>query len=208
MENKIVLIGAGGHCKSVIDAVIRSSKYSDIVITDSVVTSGSKILGCKVVGNDNILPKLHNDGFERAFVTVGSIKDCTVRIKLVKMAKKIGFDFPIIIDPSAQVSKYAKIGDGTFIGKNVVINADAQIGEHCIINTGAIVEHDCIIKDFCHISVGAILCGNTVVEKQTFVGAGTTVIQGSSVGRNSVIGAHSTVLRNVGNDITGYGLLK
>ena len=33
MGNKIVLIGGGGHCKSVLDSILRTCNYDEIVIT-------------------------------------------------------------------------------------------------------------------------------------------------------------------------------
>lgn len=194
---KLVLIGGGGHCKSVLDAVLRRSEYSEIVITDPEITEGTKICGCRVVGTDEALPNLLNWGFEHAFITVGSITNPSIRIKLVDKAKALGFIFPVIVDPSAIISDYSQIGNGTFIGKNAVINADTTIGKHCIINTGCIIEHECRVGDFTHISVGSILCGNVRVGKESFIGAGATVIQGIKIGNHTVVGANSIVLTDV-----------
>lgn len=208
MDKKLVLIGGGGHCKSVLDVALRSGEYSEIVITDPVLTKGTRILGCPVVGDDENLPTLRKQGFGSAFITVGSIKNTGLRELLADKASEAGFEFPVIKDMSALVSDYARIGEGTFIGRNAVINADSQIGRHCILNTGCIVEHECRIEDFAHISVGAILCGTVRIHKSSFVGAGSTVIQGISVGENTVVGANSTVIGNVGDNRTVSGIIK
>jgi sugar O-acyltransferase (sialic acid O-acetyltransferase NeuD family) len=200
MENKsLVLLGGGGHCKSVLDSILRGNEYSDIVITDNNLAAGTKIYGCKVVGTDAFLPDLREKGYKNAFITVGSINNTSVgvRMKLANLASSLGFSFPTIVDPSAIVSKHARIAAGTYIGKNAVINADAVIGTQCIINTGAIVEHECQIGDFTHVSVGAILCGNVKVGRESFIGAGATVIQGIHIGNLVIVGANSTVLSDV-----------
>ena len=202
---KLVLVGGGGHCKSVLDAALRSRIYSEIVITDPMLPVGTRILDCRVVGNDDIIPQLKNNGFTDAFITVGSIKDTGLREQLAKVTVDRGFRIPVIIDPSASVSEYALIGEGTFVGKNAVINADAQIGTQCIINTGCIIEHECSVGDFTHISVGAILCGNVQIGVGSFIGAGSTVIQGIKIGKKAIIGAGSTVLSNVGDNMKVYG---
>lgn len=204
---KLVLIGGGGHCKSVLDAAFAMDKFDEIVITDASITPGSKILGCEVVGTDGLLKKLKSKGFDYAFITVGCIRSSSLRESLVSKAKKIGFIFPVIIDPSAIVSQSAKIGSGTFVGKKAVVNADCVIGEHCIINTGAIIEHECYVGDFCHISVGSILCGNVKVGCNSFVGAGSTIVQSVKIGNRSVIGANSTVLVNVRDNQTVYHIV-
>lgn len=208
MDKRLVLVGGGGHCKSVLDAALRSGEYSEIVITDSVLTKGTMIFGCRVVGDDKMLPALRRQGFRNAFITVGSIQNTGLREHLADKAAEAGFEFPVIKDVSATVSDYAQIGEGTFIGKNAVINADSRVGRHCILNTGCIIEHECRIEDFAHISVGAILCGSVRIHRGSFIGAGSTVIQGISVGENSVVGANSTVIGNVGEKQTVSGIIK
>lgn len=206
MNRKLVLIGGGGHCKSVLDAALKTKQYDEIVITDPDISTGTIILGCEVVGNDEMLPALKERGFAEAFVTVGSIENSKARMKLAEMAKTIGFVFPIIMDPSASVSDHASVGAGTFIGKNSVINSEAVTGEHCIINTGSIVEHECVIGHFSHISVGTVLCGNVIVGDNSFVGAGSTVIQGMKIGCNSIVGAGALVKSNLPDDCLAVGI--
>ena len=175
--SELVLVGGGGHCKSVIDTAKRMNCFEEIVITDPIVKRGTKVLGCSVVGTDDCLAELHQQGIEFAFVTVGSVGVNPFREIIADKVKSLGYHFPVIIDPTAIVSDSAIIGEGTFIGKNVVINAEVKIGKHCIINTGAIIEHECIVGDYTHISVGTTLCGEVVVRESCMIGAGTTVIQ-------------------------------
>ena len=204
---KLVLIGGGGHCKSVLDAALSMNQFEEIVITDATMPESSTVLGCRVVGNDSILPKLRKQGFEYACVTVGSIKSSDIRVKLAKMVAGLGFLCPVIIDSSACVSRYAVVEEGSFIGKHVVINADVHIGKHCIINTGSIIEHECSIGDHTHISVGSIICGDSHVGNESFIGAGSTVIQGIRIGEKVIIGANSTVLTNIENNMKCYGII-
>jgi len=204
-ENRIVLIGGGGHCLSVLDTALRMHIFSQIVITDQNRPSGSEIHGCKVVGDDELLPELYADGFTQAFITIGSIKDTKKRQSAFAKALALGFDFPNIIDPSAIVSKTAKLGNGIFIGKSAVINSDAIIEDMAIVNTGAVIEHGCHIGRFVHIAVSGTVCGGSNIGNNVFVGANATVIQGVNIGMNSVIGAGSVVLRDVPENSTKFG---
>ena len=201
---KLVLLGGGGHCKSVLDAVLRVGEYDDIVIVDPDLQVGTDIYGCQVVGDDSILPHLKQQGYECAFIAIGSISDTSLRRKLAARIKSLGFEIPVISDPSAVISRYAEIGPGTFVGKNAIINADAVIGKHCIINTGSIVEHECRIDDFTHVSVGSILCGNSHIGSSCLIGAGAVVIQGLTIGNNTIVGANSTVLTNLEDNVRVY----
>lgn len=204
---KIVLIGGGGHCASVLDCILSKNEYKEVVIVDSNLPVKSQIMNCPVVGDDRKLAELKNSGFDHAFITVGSIKSTAIRRKLYQLARSLEFVFPVICDPSARVSDNSTLGAGTFVGKNAVINAKALVGEHCIINTGALIEHECKVGAFSHISVGSVLCGNCSVGHDSFIGAGSTVIQGINIGNNVIIGAGSTVINNVDDNITVSGLV-
>ena len=205
MENKegIVILGFGGHAKSVIDSLLESERYNIIGYTDN------HVCKCpfKYLGTDDELKNLYQSGVRNAVLGMGYMGQSTIRDKLVSIATEIGFRFPVIIDPSAIVSNDSIIGKGTFIGKKAIINAGANIGNFCIINTGAIIEHEDIIGDYSHVSVGAILCGNVSVGHHAMIGAGTTIIQGQAIGDNCIIGANSTVLSDVKSNTKCYGVV-
>lgn len=214
----IVLLGGGGHCKSVLDTVIRKNLYNNIYITDPHIPVGTVILDkATVVGDDKVLLSLYEKGIKNAFITVGVIEPSSVRNNLYAYAFELGFHFPNLIDPSALISSSAILGGytengengaGIFVGKSAVINADAVIGRCSIINTAAVIEHECTIGAFTHISVGAILCGQVSVGYNTFIGAGCTVRQGIKIGNNVLIGANSLVLRDVKDGEKAVGIIK
>lgn len=169
----IVLIGYGGHAKSIADTIERTCRYNIVGYTDFSDYSTKY----KYLGNDDELNSIFQSGVTNAIIGVGYLGKGTLREELYLKLKHIGFNLPPIIDPSAIVSDSAMIGEGTFVGKNCVINADAKIGTNCIINTGAIVEHECIVDDFVHVSVGAVVCGGVAIDRGAFVGANATIIQ-------------------------------
>ena len=202
-EKKLLLIGGGGHCHSVLDSVLRTGKYAEIGIIDKDIRSAC--LGITVIGRDEDLPKLLKEGWSDAFVTVGSIGDTALRRRLYAMIKVLGFTIPMVIDPSAELAKDVQLSRGTFVGKHAVINSGTVIGECAIINTGAIVEHDCIIGKFSHVSPGAVLCGQVVVGNDSHVGAGSVVRQGIEIGERSIVGAGSVVVKKIPGEVVAYG---
>lgn len=203
---RVVFIGGGGHCKSVLDTALRTRVLREIVIVDPEIPAGTIINGCKVLGDDSLLHGLYVDGFRHAIITVGSIKETSLRRRLVNTATNYGFEFVSIIDPSAMVSESAHIGKGVFIGKNAVINASTVIEDHAIINTGALIEHDCHIGVFSHIAVRAVVCGGADINEDTFIGANTTVVQGIRVGAGTVIGAGSVVAKDIPDHCFAIGV--
>jgi len=194
--DKLVLIGGGGHCKSVIDSIDKSM-YEDIVITDKDNSVLEEIMGVRIAGDDDVLAELMLKGYKKAFITVGFIKDNSLRHKLYNVADILDFDLINVIDKTAIVSETAQLGKGIFIGKGVIINTECHIGHMAIINTGSILEHECVIGEHSHIAGGTILCGNVHVGADTFIGAGSRVIQSITIGNNCIIGAGSIVLSDV-----------
>jgi sugar O-acyltransferase (sialic acid O-acetyltransferase NeuD family) len=205
MNNKILLIGGGGHCKSVLDSLVTSSDFTDIVIVDTKENLGKEILSIKIIGTDDELEKLFKEGYKNAFITIGSVGDTRLRRKLFDLVEKIGFNIPSIIDSTAIVSENARIGRGIFVGKNSVINAGTTISDGAIINTGTIIEHDCQVGGFSHLAPGAVLCGDVVIEENVHIGARAVIKQQIRIGSNSLIGMGSVVLNDIPSNSIAYG---
>lgn len=198
----ILLLGGGGHCKSVLCALLSTAEYDRIGIVET--TPGGELLGVPVVGTDDDLPQLAQV-YSAAFITVGSLGDIRRRKRLWSLACKIGFTFPNIIDISATVSPFAALGRGIFVGKRAVVNAGAAIGDCAILNTGCIVEHDDDVGAFSHIAPGAVLGGNVRIEEDTHVGSHGVVLQGVTIGPGCIVGAGSVVTKSLPGYIVAYG---
>ena len=204
MADKLLLIGGGGHCKSVLDSLLQCNACSDIGIVDNSGV-GTRVMGVRVIGCDDDLAVLLSRGFTHAFITLGSVGNPAKRVKLFNMVQEMGFKIPNVIDPSAVVSINASLAEGIFVGRNAVVNAGAKLGTCAIINTGAIVEHDCEVGAFAHIATGAVLCGGVCVGQHTHIGAGSVIRQSIEIGEDSVIGAGSVVVSNISNNCVAYG---
>jgi sugar O-acyltransferase (sialic acid O-acetyltransferase NeuD family) len=201
----IILIGGGGHCKSIIDTINELKKYNIIGILDIADKLGNEICGIKIIGTDDSLEYYYKNGVRNAFLTIGSIGDTLIRRKLYSIALNIGYIFPNIIDNTAIVSDKIEIGHGNFIGKGAIININVKIANNTIINTGAIIEHDCYIGSFCHIAPGTAINGNVVIGENTHIGTNSTIIQNIKIGDNTIIGAGSVVVKNIESNIKAYG---
>ena len=186
----IIIIGYGGHAKSVCDTIERAKIYHIIGYTDSY----DKNVEYSYLGNDDVLPRYFQKVIKYVAMGIGYLGRGRQREKIYTDMKKVGFFFPVLIDPSAIIADTCSIGEGTFIGKNVTVNSETCIGKLCIINTGAIIEHDCTIGDFAHISVGTIICGGVKIARESFVGANATIIQNITIGEKTIVGAGAVVV--------------
>lgn len=190
--NKIILIGGGGHCKSTIDVIEQEGKFQIAGIIDKPKFLDSKILDYKVIGNDLELEKLAKK-YHYALITVGQIKSVSSRVKLYNLAKKSGFLLPSIVSPRAYVSKHSKIGNGTIVLHDAIINANVSIGYNCIINSKALIEHDCHIGNHNHISTNAIINGGVRIESKCFIGSNVTTNNNITIKKNSFIKAGTLI---------------
>lgn len=203
MNNKILIVGFGGHAKSLVDSIISYGKYEIAGYTD---IEEKVVPNIPYLGTDDDLKSIFDSGIKNAAVGVGFIGMSDIRDKLYERLMSIGFNLPVIVDSSAIVACDAQIDEGSFIGKRAVINAGSKIGKMCIINTGSIVEHENMIGDFTHIAVGVTLCGNVRVGDHCMIGANSTVIQGLSIGNNSIVGAGAVVLNDIKSKKTVVGV--
>ena len=193
-QKKIIIIGCGGHARSVCDTLSILPEQYEIENKNFVYE------GIKTIGIDDDLQQIYDLGIHKAVLGIGFLGHGSLRNDLIAKLHNIGFSFPTIVDPTAIVSKSVKIGEGTFIGKNAVVNANARIGRYCIINSCSLVEHDCRIGDFTHIAVAACVCGGVTVGKECLVGANATIIQGLSVADHSIVPAGNVIRRHVKTD--------
>lgn len=185
----IILIGYGGHGKSVADCIERTGLYRIIGYTDFQEHQSQYTY----LGTDDVLEQYLEEGIDKVFICIGYLGKSNLRERIYWILKEKGFTFPVIIDPSAIVSQSAVIEEGSFVGKGAVINAEARIGRMSIINTGAIIEHECIVGEFSHIAVSAVLCGQVKTGKAAFVGANATIIQCMEIGARTIIPAGMTI---------------
>jgi sugar O-acyltransferase (sialic acid O-acetyltransferase NeuD family) len=185
MENKITLYGASGHAKVIIDILKSASTEIENIVDDN--PKSEIILGIKIIKSD----KFDFNAIKNAILSIGNN-----RVRKV-LSAKLNVVFVKAIHPTAIVSKFASIGEGTVIMAGAIINPEAKIGNHCIINTGAIIEHDCFIDNFAHISPGASLAGNVSIGEGAHIGIGATIIQGLKIGKWTIVGAGAIIIKDV-----------
>jgi len=173
MKKEILLVGGGGHCRSVIDVIEQEGRYTIAGIIDKPELVGQDILGYKIIGSDNDLKQLFKI-YKYALVTVGQIKSSAIRVKLFNLLESIGYTLPIIISPLAYLSKRSTIDRGTVIMHHALINAGATVGANCIVNSKSLIEHDATIENHCHISTATVINGGVVVKSNSFIGSNST----------------------------------
>lgn len=193
-QKNLILIGGGGHCKSVID-VAESAGYKILGILDMPEEVGKSVLGYTVIGTDDDIPQYADKA--EFIINVGFIKNPSIRVRIFEKVKQAVGKLATIVASTAHVSRYATLGEGTVVMHQAVVNAGAKIGENCIINTFCNIEHDAVIGDQCHISTGAMVNGDCIVGERVFIGSQSVLANGIIVGEDIIVGAGSVVRKSI-----------
>ena len=183
----LILIGAGGHAQACIDVIEQLGQYQIAGLVGLVEELQTQPLGYSVIATDSALPDLAKI-YHAALITAGQIRTSGIRSRLYMLASDLGFRLPVIIAPTAYVSRHATIGAGTIVMHGAIVNAGAVVGNNCIINSRALIEHSATVADHGHISTGAILNGKVRVGAGSFIGSGSIIKEGIVLGESCVIG--------------------
>ena len=202
----ILIVGAGGHAKVVIDIIKCEGKYNIIGIIDNKFSKKDNFLNYKILGNEDEIPEIIDEF--KVHGCVVAIGDNFVRSVVVKKIENQSSKIQFIncIHPSSCIAFDIKIGVGNVIMAGTTINTSSQIGNHCIINTNSSIDHDNKIFNFVSIAPNAAIGGNVNIDEYSAIGIGASVIHNISVGHNCVIGANSLVIADTKSNSVYYGL--
>lgn len=154
----LLIIGAGGHGK-VVAEIAADCGYRKIDFLDD---NSSDAIG-KISDLEKFIGQ-----YECAFVGIGN----RFRGELIEKLEGLGYQVPVLIHPTAYISRTAKIEKGTVVEPKAIVNVNTTIRTGCIISVGVIVDHDVIIEKCCHINAGAIVKAGATVEEYTQLEAG------------------------------------
>ncbi|MBH0042052.1 acetyltransferase [Pseudoalteromonas sp. SWXJZ10B] len=202
MTNKLAIVGASGHGKVIAD--IAEQLGFIVNFYDDAYPSKTHIEHWPIHGTCADLIALNNISTAPNDVVV-AIGNNNIRQQKILLLQQNGFNLITLIAPTAVISQYATIAQGSVVFAGAIINAFANIGIGCIVNTSAIIEHDCAIGDFTHICPNTALAGGVIIGSKSWVGIGSQIKQLIVIGENCMIGAGSTVIKNIPDNVTAFG---
>ncbi|WP_440616719.1 NeuD/PglB/VioB family sugar acetyltransferase [Cysteiniphilum sp. 6C5] len=197
----IVVIGAGGHAKVVVDAILAQGKYTiqAVIQDDPIPENGKTILGYEVIHSSHLSGKK----IDCFIVAIGC--DNTRKEQFLKY-KKQGYHAATIIHPQSIIARNVIVSEGSVILAGVIINPDSNIGANVIINTGVIIEHDVSILSHSQLSPGAVVCGGCCVDEKVYIGANSVIRQCIHIVNDSIIGCGASVVCNITESGTYVGV--
>lgn len=197
MNQKLHIIGAGGHAKVII-ALAESLGYQISGIYDDDRNHPKHVLEHKVTYGTHQIP---DTSYTQAVIAIGDNK---VRKKIADRFQYI--TWITLIHPTVWKAPSTQIQRGSVIMAGAILQPDVYIGEHAIINTSASIDHNCLLQDYVHIAPGSHLAGNVDVCEGAFLGVGTSCIPCVSIGSWSTIGAGAVVSQSIPSHSLAVGV--
>ncbi|OLQ76074.1 shikimate dehydrogenase [Photobacterium proteolyticum] len=197
MKNQLIIIGAGGFAKSVVDS-INFTTEEIVGFIDSY--KQGEHLGIPILG-----ASLNEIDDKDKYVYFISIGDPKARLFWYNELEKRNLQQINIIDPTAIVSRTVELGTGIYIGKMCIVNSGTVIHDGAVLNTRTLIEHGNQIGFCANISTNVVLNGDVQVGKCTFVGSCTVVNGQLNIGNESIVGSGSVVIRDIPNNVVVAG---
>ncbi len=201
MNNYVVVVGAGGHAKVVVDTLRLLGDNIVALLDTNKDLRGAFLMGHRIIGGDDMLDEITREGV----LTAIGVSSIAIRRRLFSMTHEKGFRNLSLIHPSAVRSRTAELAEGCQLMAGSVVQTGARIGVNAIVNTRASVDHDCVVCDHAHIGPGAVLAQNARVGAETLIGSGAIVLPGVKVGDRCVVGAGTVVVGDVPDDTRVVG---
>lgn len=205
MTKPVIILGAGGHAKVLIDALLLQGFVIRGVTDVDPKKSGTTLLGIKILGNDEILADFPPSSVDLVN-GIGSVDSMEARRKIFEAYKKRNYNFANVLHPSAIIARDVRLSEGVQVMAGAIVQTGSFVGENTLLNTRASVDHDCQIGAHVHLAPGVILSGGVRVGKECHLGTGATVIQNISIGERVFVGAGSLIAKNIADGIKVRGV--
>jgi sugar O-acyltransferase (sialic acid O-acetyltransferase NeuD family) len=134
---------------------------------------------------------------------LGTIDDLTThRNAALAIGNEFQDPFPVeravtIIDPTAFVSRSAKLGNGCIIYPGCFIGYNAVLGNRVFSLSGSVINHDAVLEEGVCLCSSVALAGGVRAEAGAYLGQACTVRQYVRLGKDSFIGMGAVVVGDV-----------
>lgn len=168
---RLLIVGAGGHGRSVAEAVLAAGKYELVGFVDDAASDLQHVWDLPVFGATVDLAN-YREYADAAIVAIGSNR---LREELQQRLYAAGFELATVVHPKAIVSPRAVVGAGCAIMAGAIVGTEAHLGTGVIVNCGVVVDHHCRVEDFGHLGVNAGMAGGAVLGRGAWMQAGSVL---------------------------------
>ncbi len=127
-----------------------------------------------------------------------------VKRHCVELLKSKGAKFATIIHPTALVSKFSDIGEGSIITQRSGLNTNTKVGKFVTILESR-MGHDSSIGDYSTLSGDCNVNGHVSIGQDVYVSCGVSIAPSKKIGDGAKVGIGSVVISNVKPGVTVFG---
>lgn len=201
----LVILGAGGHGRELLDVVEVVNEgdpiYDFLGFLDD--TGGNDEIVARrdtsVLGPIERLSSLHSF----YLIGLGSGAD---RRRIDKMVAAWGREAATLVHPLAALGSDLELGPGCVIMAGARVTTNVRLGRHTHVNVNSTVSHDCRVGSYVTVNPGANVNGNVELSDGVTVGSGAVVREKVSIGPGTTIGAGAVVLSDLPGGVTAVGI--
>lgn len=197
-DKKICIFGTGGFGREALCCLIDSIADPSVNIADRACfmvhdeyLSEKQIMGIEVIPFSQFEAAKYN-----IVVAVGSP---LLRKQIIESLPS-NTTFASIVHPSAVISKWVEIGEGSIITAGTILTCNIKIGKHCHLNLHTSIGHDCIIGDYFTTAPGVKISGSCHIGNYVYFGTSSSVREKISICDNVTIGMGGIVVKDVKED--------
>lgn len=201
-DRTCLIIGAGGHARTIADALLASVPELVILMLDPEYPGLRESGGFPVIGTPADLLKYRN----RVLAAYAGVGNAFKRLSILDSLQASGFRLPTLVHPASWVSPRATLGPGVVVMAGAVVQTGARLGRGCIVNTASSVDHDCELGNGVHIAPGSHLAGGVRVGARSWIGIGAAVREYVAIGADVTVGAGAAVIDDIEDGCTVVGV--
>ncbi|HEY9260358.1 NeuD/PglB/VioB family sugar acetyltransferase [Chitinophaga sp.] len=193
-KKKICIVGSGGSARetlcALIDATDKTQAIADIAcfMVDDEYYKEPIVMGIEVI---------RFSAFDAAlYDVVVALGDPAARKRIVERLPA-DTTYATIIHPTAIISQWAEIGEGSVITAGVIITCNIKLGKHTQLNLNTSISHDCVLGDFFTTASGVRISGNCTFGECVYFGANSASKEKITIVDNVTIGMGGMVVKDI-----------
>lgn len=196
MSTQYLIFGASGFGREVLCCLIDGLKHQGIHPTGKIAfaettefcASNTEVMGIPVLDENEI--------DTTAYQAIIAISDPHIRAKIVNRLPKNQV-YHTLIHPTAVISDWVKIGEGSIITAGVILTTQIELGKHAHLNLQTTIGHDCQIGNYFTTAPGAKINGKNTIGHHVYMGTNAITKQGIQIVSNVTVGMGAVVLKDI-----------
>ncbi len=199
---RILIIGAGGFGKEVVDLIKDIGGYEIVgFFDDNIEKKGTLVNHIPVLDTTEYLYQ-----YQSVESVVIAIANPILKKKVYKHSKDIGFQYPNLIHPTVIMGGNAKLGVGNIIGVNSILSTEVTLQDFVTVNPQCGIGHESELRSFTTLYWNVNISGNVTIQEGCELGSKSCVLQGLNITRHAIIGAGAVVIKDIHESGTYIGV--